>query len=69
MGDLLFTMVNLARFAGVEPETALHKTNNKFIRRFKIMEDMAKKQDLKLENLSLCELDGLWNRAKGRETA
>lgn len=69
MGDLLFTMVNLARFAGVEPETALHKTNNKFIRRFKIMEDMAKKQDLKLENLSLCELDRLWNRAKGLETA
>ncbi len=69
MGDLLFTMVNLARFAGVEPETALHKTNNKFIRRFKMMEEMAKKQDLKLENLSLCELDELWNRAKGRETA
>ena len=69
MGDLLFTLVNLARFAGVEPETALHKANSKFIRRFKAMEDMAKRQNLALENLSLCELDDLWKRVKGLETA
>lgn len=69
MGDLLFAMVNLSRFAGIEPETALHRANRKFIRRFQMMEEIALVQGVRMENLTLCELDGLWNRAKGQEAA
>jgi tetrapyrrole methylase family protein/MazG family protein len=69
MGDLLFAVVNVARFAGVEPETALHRTNKKFIERFHKMEKIASKRGLKLESLALCELDSLWNEAKGQEAA
>lgn len=69
MGDLLFAIVNVARFAGVEPETALHRTNNKFIKRFKSMESMAFQRGIQLEKLPLIQLDELWNEAKRHETA
>jgi tetrapyrrole methylase family protein/MazG family protein len=68
MGDLLFAIVNLSRFAGVEPETALHRTNKKFIRRFQMMEKIAQERGAELKNLTLCELDGLWDQVKGQET-
>lgn len=69
MGDLLFSLVNVARFAGVEPETALHRANNKFIRRFQMMEELATTQSLKLEQLTLCELEAIWRKVKEQETA
>lgn len=62
MGDLLFSVVNLSRFFKVNPEVALNRTINKFITRFEHMEEMSKNQDLK--DLSLMELDNLWNQAK-----
>jgi XTP/dITP diphosphohydrolase len=66
-GDLLFALVNYARFAKVDPEHALEKTNKKFIRRFQHMEEMAQKENKLLHNMSLEELDALWNRAKSEE--
>jgi tetrapyrrole methylase family protein/MazG family protein len=69
MGDLLFSIVNVARFAGIEPETALHRTNNKFVKRFEKMEIIALERNLDMEKMSLEELDGLWNEVKGREPA
>lgn len=69
MGDLLFAIVNVARFAGVEPETALHRTNKKFINRFQMMEGIISKQGGQLEKLTLQELDALWNEAKRQESA
>ncbi len=63
-GDLLFTCVNLCRHLGVEPETALRATNNKFIRRFESMERQAVESGAELRSLSQVELDNLWTRAK-----
>ena len=67
LGDLLFTVVNAARFEGVDPETALHRTCAKFIRRFASMENQATEQGLRFEELSLEEQDALYNRAKSDE--
>lgn len=64
IGDLLFVVVNLARRLDVEPETALKKTNRKFRRRFKFIEDELKKSGKSLENSDLKEMDALWNKAK-----
>jgi tetrapyrrole methylase family protein/MazG family protein len=69
MGDLLFAVVNVARFAGIEPETALTRTNNKFLKRFRSMENTALERGYKIEKLPLKQLDELWNEAKGHETA
>lgn len=60
-GDLLFSLVNYARFLNVDPELALEKTNRKFIKRFQYIEKNAPK---KLEDMSLDEMDALWNEAK-----
>ena len=65
MGDVLFVMANLARHLGVEPETALQETNAKFLRRFRGMEELARKDDRPLIEMSLDELDALWERVKG----
>lgn len=65
IGDLLFTVVNLARKFDVEPETALKKTNRKFRQRFKFIEAELKKRSVKLEEATLDEMDALWNKAKG----
>lgn len=67
LGDVLFAVVNLARFLGLEPETALNVTNNKFRSRFSFIEDQVAAQGLKWENMTLTELDNFWNEAKGRE--
>ncbi len=67
LGDVLFSLVNYARFLNVDPEQALEKTNKKFIRRFQQMELIAKSEGKKLEDMSLDEMDGLWNRVKAEE--
>lgn len=63
-GDVLFALVNYARFTGVNPEDALERTNKKFIRRFEWMEKKAAELNLKLQDMSLQEMDQLWNEAK-----
>jgi XTP/dITP diphosphohydrolase len=64
-GDLFFSLVNYARFINVNPEDALERTNKKFIKRFTFIEEEAKKAGKKLEEMTLLEMDELWNKAKG----
>jgi len=63
-GDVLFSMINYARFIGVNPEDALEKTNKKFIKRFKYVETASKKDGKQMGEMSLDEMDKYWNRAK-----
>jgi XTP/dITP diphosphohydrolase len=63
-GDLLFSLINYARFVNVNPEDALEKTNKKFLQRFQYMESEIEKKGLKLSELSLEEMDVYWNEAK-----
>lgn len=63
-GDLLFSLVNYARFLKIDPETALERTNKKFIHRFQLMEKEAQVQGKKLTDMSLTEMDEIWNRIK-----
>ncbi len=63
-GDLLFSMVNYARFLKVDAENALERTNKKFIRRFTRMEALAAEQGQVLSDMSLSAMDDLWNQAK-----
>ena len=63
-GDILFSLINYARFLQVDPEAALEKTNQKFIQRFKAMESVALSKGLKLTDLSLNEMDEMWNSIK-----
>ena len=63
-GDVLFSMINYARFIKVNPENALEKTNKKFISRFQYLESEAKKQGKMLTNMTLSEMDLIWNQAK-----
>lgn len=67
MGDVIFSMVNAARLYGVNPENALEKTNKKFIRRFNHIEKRAKEMGKNLRDMTLGEMDELWNEAKGAE--
>ena len=67
IGDLLFAAVNVARHLKVDPERAIEKTCNKFIRRFADMERQAEAEHKALAGLSLTELDLLWNRSKEKE--
>jgi len=64
IGDLLFACVNLARFTGVDPETALRRTNAKFEQRFRFIETSLAEQGRTLEEASLAEMDSLWEQAK-----
>jgi len=66
-GDVLFALVNYARFIHVDPEHALEVTNKKFIKRFQQMEVMAEKQDKLLHDMTLMEMDALWNEVKKQE--
>jgi XTP/dITP diphosphohydrolase len=66
-GDLLFSLVNYARFIGVNPEDALERTNRKFMRRFNYIEEQARKNGNALHQLSLEQMDGFWNEAKEQE--
>jgi MazG family protein len=63
-GDLLFSLVNYARFLKVDPEGALERTNQKFIRRFQNMEHMAATAGKSLNDMTLAEMDELWNQSK-----
>jgi len=63
-GDVLFSMVNYARFMNINPEDALEKTNKKFIKRFQYLEQEAGKQGKKLADMTLAEMDVYWNKAK-----
>lgn len=67
LGDLLFALVNYARYIGVNPEDALEKTNKKFIRRFQFIESESAKDGKNLLDMSLAEMDEYWNKAKKQE--
>ena len=69
IGDLLFVVQNLARHLGVEPETALKKTNRKFRKRFKFIEDEITASGKNIEQTSLDHMDELWNRSKSRASS
>jgi uncharacterized protein YabN with tetrapyrrole methylase and pyrophosphatase domain len=66
-GDLLFVLVNVARWHGIEAEAALRAANDKFRRRFGSVERRAAGRGVELRDLSFDELDGLWNEAKAEE--
>ncbi len=63
-GDVMFSLINYARFIGVNPEDALEKTNRKFIKRFQYLEGKASASGKKLEDMTLKEMDVYWNEAK-----
>lgn len=63
-GDLLFSIVNAARLYGIEPDTALERTNKKFTKRFNYLEQKAKEQGKNVKELTLEEMDALWEEAK-----
>ncbi len=63
-GDVLFSMINYARFLGIDPESALERTNKKFIKRFKYLESEAKSQGTTLKDMTLDEMDRYWQEAK-----
>ena len=64
MGDVLFSLVNYARFIGVDPSNALEKTNHKFIKRFSYIENEAKRIEKNINDLSLGEMENYWQAAK-----
>ena len=63
-GDLLFSLVNYARFIKIDPEEALERTNKKFIKRFQYLESESKKAGKKIEDMTLAEMDVYWEKAK-----
>ena len=65
-GDLLFTVVNYSRFLGANPEDSLRKATNKFMGRFRKIEERVQASGRSWQEFSAEELDGLWNQAKGR---
>lgn len=64
LGDVLFSMINYARFLGVNPEDALERTNKKFIKRFQFLEEASAKDGKKMGEMTLAEMDEYWNKAK-----
>ena len=68
-GDLLFALVNYARFAGVNPENALRRTNDKFVRRFQHIERRLDDQEKAMADVDLAEMDHYWDEAKAAEQA
>jgi nucleoside triphosphate diphosphatase len=67
IGDLLFAVANLARHIGIDPEAAIRGTNEKFARRFAHIEDRIAQRGQKLGEVSLAEMDALWDEAKAQE--
>lgn len=63
-GDVLFSMINYARFLNINPETALERTNKKFIKRFQYLEGKAQERNTPLQDMSLAEMDIFWEEAK-----
>ena len=68
MGDILFSLVNYCRFKGINPDDALSKTNQKFKKRFDFVESQAKSQNRNLKDMSLDEMEALWQKAKTQPT-
>ncbi len=68
MGDLFFTLINLSRHWGIDPNNALKKSNAKFMKRYKSMESLAKDEKKKFSELSLEEKESLWNKVKSNES-
>lgn len=66
-GDLAFALVNLARHLKIEPEAALRQATHKFEQRFRIVEQLAGAEHLRLEDMTLGQMDALWERAKGMQ--
>ena len=66
-GDVLFSLVNAARLYGINPDNALERTNSKFIRRFNYLEDHTLKAGRKLTDMTLAEMDAIWEEAKKYE--
>jgi len=66
LGDLLFSIINLSRFLKVDPENALERTNIKFITRFRYIEEQAAAAGKDLRDMTLAEMDALWNAAKSK---
>lgn len=64
LGDLLFSVVNVSRFAGIDPEEALSKATDKFIKRFEMLENSASRRGLDLKDMTLAEMDKLWDEIK-----
>ena len=63
-GDLLFSLVNYARFIDLNPETALERTNKKLIKRYQYLEQKAKDANKNLKDMTLAEMDIFWEEAK-----
>ena len=63
-GDVLFSLINYARFININPDDALSKTNTKFINRFQLMEILIKEENLEINKLTLDEMDVYWDKAK-----
>lgn len=63
-GDVLFSLINYARFKGINPDDALEKTNRKFIKRFQYLETESARDGKKMGEMTLAEMDEYWNRAK-----
>ena len=66
-GDLMFSLINAARLYGINPDDALEKTNKKFLKRFNFLEDNTIKKGLSLKDMSLDEMEAIWQKAKGDE--
>jgi XTP/dITP diphosphohydrolase len=66
-GDLMFSLINYARFIDINPEDALEKTNKKFIKRFQYLESKAKELGKNLKDMTLAEMDIFWNEAKSQK--
>lgn len=64
VGDVLFSVVNYARFLGVDPDEALERTNRKFIKRFQYLERESRKDGRRMGEMTLAEMDAYWERAK-----
>ena len=67
MGDVFFSLVNISRFLKIDADSALERTNSKFIKRFNAVENAAAAQNKSLHDMSLTEMDGLWNAVKEQE--
>lgn len=63
-GDVIFSLINYARFLNINPESALERTNKKFIKRFTYLEEQSQKDGKSLKDMSLAEMDSYWNEAK-----
>ena len=67
LGDLFFTLVNISRFLGVNPDEALRKTISKFIHRFRSIEEHAEQTGRSLNDMTLQEMEALWQQAKNKQ--